>query len=1393
MHACTCALSLYLAMNESIAALCRCELGKLLGSLRCTDRFSDVSKRAVPTVQSVDSSNSSTPSVSVAPVDDASLIIASVQTLQRNFSSIEEVMVPFLRAVVDPTLSGFVTAGALGSISLFLHQLPDLRSNLSVQQQVIDSVTRTKFTETDRDSDETVLMRIIDIVVTVLTNCEIDKSRVAQGLQCIQQIWISEVHSSSLRDSARIAVFEILTHIVQLPTGCDGYSRTLLENVSLNIELLVRQPPATFDADKLGFFLDVLGVVSRSETPHVVEWAAEMVPFQTVHALFHLLPPGSAAALVDGGSLGAITRTSAALPIVGYLVALNNELIVKMLAQNAFCAEALIVHTYIRPLAPVATDLGLFHSAGRKIAGGPTNGLYVSVIPAIPVLPQMHVTLMEGLLDLLNRVSARELCELFDGVWHRTEVGALLIDSVVNVALAGRCIALSPDAGLDKSLNAFQALAASPEAFLDRPLLIPSYVECLAMDVFLKMLESVNVGDSVGAHALVRIAARDVGKQIRAKPKKTGDLILGFMSEFAPDLPPHTNSCEEGIAKVLRLVGSIDFDSLGEFFGQPTDQSMGCLSNFIRSLNLPAMDPEEALRACLQSFRLPGEAQQIDRIVKEIAYEFYSSHSGTYFASADAAYTFLFSVIMLNTDQHNPQVKRRMELKDFIRNNRKINEGVDIPEEVQTRVFNNIRNSQIVTPKSSSLFCCPLKGRWKDLFYLNKTGYIPKTGRTSSLEIKGTEILLASAYVLSQDPHSHSNAAGVVSLLAEKGMNPAISVLLSYANESFAVATNNPVFSTRSFTCLKLLCGTTDTQHMGTLLSAYSPFSMLVETEPNIPDLPSRWGNILALPLLEVSAPAGIAGLFRGLLTPMYESELPAVDDGFGHLETPMSLFLGDAPADDGESANVVQEQAAKSWKAACLLWKDSAPSVGQISALQAAFSVGSNFDRFADGIVRKILEAESGSLRPGPWALLLVFRLDSTNLSIDLCRDAIIALLQKYKSAVADNGLKIVLVCIFGFVAKFSNLASFDPCWLLPILNELSQLDNLVVLGPVLSMSVRTMLMCAPAEWLSRVASPVWRDLFCLVARACPKNPIPRRVCHETAVILLLNTHFLTAVTSESMSECVLAYEAILQGERVAKSLSDLACKLSGVPGTTTGLAWTAIVSRIMFRISAVTKNKKAKGSDLSDCVELIRMCLGDPRAYRILTPVQAGVTVEKCASALSGIVSANTPPGALQAALSVFVRFFLTCLEKLQIHPQFDHLWLMSLRVILLFIKRGHDEPGMEQLGEVVTETLRNTLQVLLASNLLEFPNSQRENPPVWWKVTWEIVETFCPGMIDELVPLSESPEPRDTAEAFVLADSTDTPAEALTDSRDTPTEAPVPADTPAESPAETLVNSI
>jgi len=62
-----------------------------------------------------------------------------------------------------------------------------------------------------------------------------------------------------------------------------------------------------------------------------------------------------------------------------------------------------------------------------------------------------------------------------------------------------------------------------------------------------------------------------------------------------------------------------------------------------------------AIRVYLDSFRLPGEAQKINRIMESFGAR-YHMQCPDLFKNPDVVYILAYSTIMLNTDQHNSQV-----------------------------------------------------------------------------------------------------------------------------------------------------------------------------------------------------------------------------------------------------------------------------------------------------------------------------------------------------------------------------------------------------------------------------------------------------------------------------------------------------------------------------------------------------------------------------------------------------------------------------------------------------------------------------------------------------------------------------------------------------------------
>ncbi|CAE5956239.1 unnamed protein product [Arabidopsis arenosa] len=65
------------------------------------------------------------------------------------------------------------------------------------------------------------------------------------------------------------------------------------------------------------------------------------------------------------------------------------------------------------------------------------------------------------------------------------------------------------------------------------------------------------------------------------------------------------------------------------------------------------------------------------------------------FSSADTAYVLAYSVILLNTDAHNPMVKSKMTADGFIRNNRGIDDGKDLPEDYLRALYERISRNEI--------------------------------------------------------------------------------------------------------------------------------------------------------------------------------------------------------------------------------------------------------------------------------------------------------------------------------------------------------------------------------------------------------------------------------------------------------------------------------------------------------------------------------------------------------------------------------------------------------------------------------------------------------------------------------------------------------------------------
>lgn len=174
----------------------------------------------------------------------------------------------------------------------------------------------------------------------------------------------------------------------------------------------------------------------------------------------------------------------------------------------------------------------------------------------------------------------------------------------------------------------------------------------------------------------------------------------------------------KAFAFFFRYTPGLDKNLIGEYLGDPDEFHLEVLKEFAATFYFTGMSLDTALRFYLETFKLPGEAQKIQRVLEAFSERFYDHQSAEIFSTKDTVLILSYSLIMLNTDQHNPQVKNKMTAEDFIRNNRNINEGNDLPREYLSEMFNSIQSNPLLAPTSTDLDMKPSK--WIQLINRSK-------------------------------------------------------------------------------------------------------------------------------------------------------------------------------------------------------------------------------------------------------------------------------------------------------------------------------------------------------------------------------------------------------------------------------------------------------------------------------------------------------------------------------------------------------------------------------------------------------------------------------------------------------------------------------------------------
>ncbi|GAX80611.1 hypothetical protein CEUSTIGMA_g8046.t1 [Chlamydomonas eustigma] len=192
-------------------------------------------------------------------------------------------------------------------------------------------------------------------------------------------------------------------------------------------------------------------------------------------------------------------------------------------------------------------------------------------------------------------------------------------------------------------------------------------------------------GDELVAKRAYKLKFQDCIAMFNKKPRKGIEMLQreGMLGTTPSD-----------VAIFLAKTQGLDKANIGDYLGEREEFSLKVMHCYVDAMDFTDYEFDDAIRAFLSGFRLPGEAQKIDRLMEKFA-ERYVKCNATSFKSADVAYVLAYSVIMLNTDAHNPQVKKKMSKEAFLKNNRGINDGQDLPEDFMAALYDRIVNNEI--------------------------------------------------------------------------------------------------------------------------------------------------------------------------------------------------------------------------------------------------------------------------------------------------------------------------------------------------------------------------------------------------------------------------------------------------------------------------------------------------------------------------------------------------------------------------------------------------------------------------------------------------------------------------------------------------------------------------
>lgn len=585
---------------------------------------------------------------------------------------------PFLSVIRSEETSGPITGVALTSVNKFLSYLI-VENSMNADkalENIAETVTHCRFEATDPDSDEVVLMKILQVLLSCINSplgWLLPNDLVIEMVQTCFRMSNQARLSELLRKNAENTLIEMIKSIFYtFSRNNSGKSNQTNENSYPSEN--VKQSKEEFVKEE---FVNPQGVLFKREMTTKLQ---RSFGIECITDLFKficsIITTPSAELEQDICLLG--------LSLVNSILETNIKSIpnyppLLKLIQNDLCCKSLLKCLETENLAILSLSLRIYFN------------LFLYMREYLKLQLEFFFTVIMKLVE--NKIS-----------YGRQEVILELFNDFSKQAYFMSDVFVNYDC--DKSCpNLFESFCKflSKNSFPVNGIIYTTHMLCL--DSLLNLAKTIEDRTQMPNKEETGLSLENLklmkqkknlyfaGVEIFNKDQEAG---IKFLQEngLLPD--PIT---PKSVAFFLRNIYGINKTVIGEYLGKKKDFNMLVLEEYLKTFQ---METEESfldtVRIFLESFRIPGEAQIISRVLEALA-QYYFSVVGEPFKSADAAYVLAYSIVMLNVDQHNPEVKKRMTENDFIKNNRGINEKEDLPKEMLQAIYHNIKNREIKIPE----------------------------------------------------------------------------------------------------------------------------------------------------------------------------------------------------------------------------------------------------------------------------------------------------------------------------------------------------------------------------------------------------------------------------------------------------------------------------------------------------------------------------------------------------------------------------------------------------------------------------------------------------------------------------------------------------------------------